>query len=121
MNRDIRTILFTCIFVSGISSFAAHATKEVKEPSTIQTQQAGPSVTGSATDKPDVSGMYGVDINRASAEELAEALNGVGLKKAQAIVRHRQESGPFKTPDQLLDVPGIGASLLERNRSRIKW
>lgn len=62
-----------------------------------------------------------VDINQASAEELAEALNGVGLKKAQSIIRYRQEFGPFKNIEQLLDVPGIGPSFIERNRIRLKW
>ncbi|WP_252149847.1 helix-hairpin-helix domain-containing protein, partial [Escherichia coli] len=36
-----------------------------------------------------------VSINNASAEELARAMNGVGLKKAQAIVSYREEYGPF--------------------------
>jgi competence protein ComEA len=46
-----------------------------------------------------------VSINNASAEELAQALNGVGLKKAQAIVSYREEYGPFKTVDDLKQVP----------------
>ncbi|MEL4015592.1 ComEA family DNA-binding protein [Dryocola clanedunensis] len=61
-----------------------------------------------------------VSINTASAEQLAQALNGVGLKKAQAIVSYREEYGPFKEADQLQEVPGIGSALVERNRGRIK-
>ncbi|HEY3983889.1 ComEA family DNA-binding protein [Cedecea sp.] len=61
-----------------------------------------------------------VSINSASAEELAQKMNGVGLKKAQAIVSYRDEFGPFKTLEQLQEVPGIGASLVERNLARIK-
>jgi competence protein ComEA len=60
-----------------------------------------------------------VSINSASAEELAKALNGVGLKKAQAIVSYREEYGPFKTVDDLKQVPGWG-SLVERNLSHLK-
>lgn len=117
MNTHIKNILFTFILASWISSFTVHAAQEPSAGSAPQTEK----VAKSATDKPEVSGAYGVDINIASAEELAEALNGVGIKKAQGIVQYRQEFGPFKSLDQLLDVPGIGASLLERNRSRIKW
>ncbi|MET6553830.1 helix-hairpin-helix domain-containing protein [Citrobacter farmeri] len=58
-----------------------------------------------------------VSINTASAEELARAMNGVGLKKAQAIVSYREEYGPFKTVEDLKQVPGMGNSLVERNLS----
>ncbi|MGI3452667.1 helix-hairpin-helix domain-containing protein, partial [Citrobacter arsenatis] len=56
-----------------------------------------------------------VSINSASAEDLARVMNGVGLKKAQAIVSYREEYGPFKTVDDLKQVPGMGSSLVERN------
>ncbi|WP_244202408.1 ComEA family DNA-binding protein [Buttiauxella warmboldiae] len=61
-----------------------------------------------------------VSINTASAEALAQAMNGVGLKKAQSIVSYREENGPFKELEQLQEVPGIGSALVERNRSHIK-
>ncbi|WP_411751235.1 ComEA family DNA-binding protein, partial [Serratia sp. (in: enterobacteria)] len=50
----------------------------------------------------------------------ASVLNGVGLKKAEAIVRYREQNGPFSEIDQLQEVPGIGPSLVERNRDRLK-
>lgn len=56
-----------------------------------------------------------VSINTASAEDLARVMNGVGLKKAQAIVSYREEYGPFKTVDDLKQVPGMGSALVERN------
>ncbi|MFV2545465.1 helix-hairpin-helix domain-containing protein, partial [Escherichia coli] len=46
---------------------------------------------------------------------LARAMNGVGLKKAQASVSYREEFGPFKTVEDLKQVPGMGKSLVERN------
>lgn len=60
-----------------------------------------------------------VSINTASAEELARVMSGVGLKKAQAIVNHREEFGPFKTLDDLRQVPGMGGALVERNLSHL--
>ena len=56
-----------------------------------------------------------VNINTADVEELA-ALPGIGPSKAQAIVEHRSEHGPFPTVDSLADVRGIGMKLLERIR-----
>jgi len=60
-----------------------------------------------------------VSINTATAEELAQALNGVGAKKAQAIVSYREEYGPFKTVEDLKQVPGMGNALVERNLERL--
>lgn len=65
---------------------------------------------------PTVASAGQVNINTASAEELAQALNGVGLPRAQAIVEYREANGPFSSVDQLVDVKGIGPKLLERNR-----
>lgn len=60
-----------------------------------------------------------VDINHASAVEIAEALNGVGAAKAEAIVAYREQHGAFKSADQLAEVRGIGLKTVEKNRDRI--
>lgn len=57
-----------------------------------------------------------VDINTATPRMLADALSGVGMHKAQAIVSHREEHGPFLSIDDLVQVSGIGARTVERNR-----
>ncbi|MFP9229169.1 helix-hairpin-helix domain-containing protein [Pectobacterium cacticida] len=61
-----------------------------------------------------------VSINSADVAELADVMNGVGLKKAEAIVSYREKNGPFTQIEQLTEVPGIGAALVERNLSRLK-
>lgn len=61
-----------------------------------------------------------VSINSASAQELAAALNGVGLKKAESIVGYREKYGPFTELEQLKEVPGMGSTLVERNLSHLK-
>lgn len=60
-----------------------------------------------------------IDLNRASAAELAATLHGVGMKKAEAIVAYREQHGPFKSVDELVKVKGIGLATVERNRSRM--
>ncbi len=61
----------------------------------------------------------GVNLNTADAEALAEALDGVGPAKAQAIVAYREANGPFKSVDELVKVKGIGLKTVERNRDRM--
>ncbi|MCK7629847.1 ComEA family DNA-binding protein [Shewanella sp. JNE10-2] len=60
-----------------------------------------------------------VNINTASVEELQE-LKGIGAAKAQAIVDYRTQNGKFNAIDDLANVSGIGAKLIEQNRHLIK-
>ena len=61
-----------------------------------------------------------VNINSADASTLARELDGIGPAKAQAIVEYRQKNGPFRTPEDLLKVQGIGERVLEQNRGNIR-
>ena len=61
-----------------------------------------------------------VDVNSADAQTIAKSLNGIGIVKAQAIVRYREKHGGFKSLDELQKVKGVGASLVERNRKDIR-
>jgi competence protein ComEA len=56
---------------------------------------------------------YKVDLNAAGENELAQVPN-VGPKTAAAIVKHREEHGPFASVDELTRVKGIGAKTLEK-------
>lgn len=60
-----------------------------------------------------------VNINTADAETMARVLNGVGLKKAEAIVQHRETHGRFDSAADLTAVKGIGESIVEKNADRI--
>ena len=60
-----------------------------------------------------------VNVNTASAEEIAEALKGVGHSKAEAIVRYREANGAFKHVDELVNVKGIGLRTVDINREFI--
>lgn len=61
-----------------------------------------------------------VNINTADTERLSAILNGVGLKRAQAIVEYRESNGPFVDAMQLREIKGIGEAILERNRDKIR-
>lgn len=59
-----------------------------------------------------------VNINTATAQQLTQ-LQGIGARKAEAIVQYRDENGPFTDIEQLQEVPGIGPTLIEHNRARL--
>jgi len=60
-----------------------------------------------------------VNVNTADAKSISEALSGVGQKKAEAIVKYREEKGLFKTVEDLANVPGIGLKTVEKNKQDI--
>ena len=60
-----------------------------------------------------------VNVNTASAEEIASGLKGVGLTKATAIVEYRQNNGTFMHIDELVNVKGIGIRTVDINRDAI--
>lgn len=61
-----------------------------------------------------------LDLNRAGPEEMT-LLPGIGPGLAGRIHAHRQENGPFRGPEDLLDVPGIGSKTLDRIRDRVAF
>ncbi|MCQ4311812.1 helix-hairpin-helix domain-containing protein [Pseudomonas stutzeri] len=60
-----------------------------------------------------------VNLNSADAETLTRELKGIGATKAKAIVEYREAHGPFSSVDELLEVKGIGAATLEKNRAKL--
>lgn len=60
-----------------------------------------------------------VNINKADAAALAEALNGVGSVTSKRIVSYREENGPFGAPEDLMNVNGIGPATFEDNKEDI--
>ena len=70
-------------------------------------QQAGSGVPSSTSkDKK-------VNLNKASLEELKQ-VKGLGGKRAQDIIDHREVNGKFKSVDELKKVSGIGAKTIEK-------
>lgn len=95
---------------------------EADPPEVVQATP-GPSVaspsgspeTSAAPDAPEAP----IDLNSADAASLDE-LPGVGPATAEAIIAHREASGPFSSVDELLDVRGIGEAKLEQLRPLVR-
>lgn len=70
-------------------------------------QQTGSGMASSTSKKKKV------NINKASLEELKQ-VKGLGGKRAQDIIDHRETNGKFKSVDELKKVSGIGAKTIEK-------
>ncbi|WP_241521211.1 ComEA family DNA-binding protein [Kineobactrum sediminis] len=101
-SRSLAAALF-CLFVGFGSGFAtANTGNEVNEVGAVVAAQ-----------------NQMININTADAATLAAGLQGVGVARAEEIIRYREAYGVFSSPDELTDVKGIGQATLDRNRAVI--
>ena len=56
-----------------------------------------------------------ININQASAPQIAAGLKGADMVTATAIVTYRDATGPFKTKDALVNVKGVDERTLSKN------
>ena len=59
-----------------------------------------------------------VNINTADAKNL-QNLKGIGTKRAQDIVKYREQNGPFKSADDLTKIKGIGSKKIAKIKDQI--
>ncbi|GGC82867.1 helix-hairpin-helix domain-containing protein [Enterococcus wangshanyuanii] len=63
-------------------------------------------------------GASKVNLNQADETEL-QTLSGIGLKKAQEIIRYREEQGGFKSIEEIKNISGFGEKTFERLKDTI--
>ena len=87
----------------------------------ILVPRRGESVAEAAAGLADAAGARAmkVDLNTATAEEL-DTLPGIGPATAEAIIRHRETHGRFRSVTDLLEVRGIGEAKLAQLRPLVK-
>ena len=100
---SILCILLSSITCSGLS-FADSPPNEVTKNEVTQKEQQQ---------------IIQVNINTATAEELAKVLTGIGISKAKKIVEYREKFGAFVSIEQLKEVSGIGQATLDKNVGKI--
>ena len=74
-------------------------------PSAEPTPQTSPEAAAPSTEGK-------IDLNTATKEELM-TLPGIGEKRAEDIIADREATGPFRIPEDLTRVSGIGEGILE--------
>ncbi|RMN19344.1 hypothetical protein ALQ63_01557 [Serratia plymuthica] len=108
------------LLTAALICLAGPSMAAVEKAAAAQPVLSAPAVKAGQGSEVAVDDEASVSINQADAEQLASVLKGVGLKKAENIVRYREQNGPFTQIEQLQEVPGIGSALFERNRARLK-
>lgn len=99
-NYNIGGVQISGLLPESTASATTTATQTPTGPSAGSAVQATAPVTGL------------ININRANLEQL-DSLPGIGPVLAQAIIDYRTEFGDFQTPEDLLNVSGIGEKKLE--------
>jgi competence ComEA-like helix-hairpin-helix protein len=61
-----------------------------------------------------------VNVNKASAQDLQSAL-GLTADEAAAIVHHREQSGNYKTWQDVAAVPGVSSDKIKQNQQRLTF
>jgi len=108
------SLLALGIFLLGISGYFL-ADRQTDAPYTVEAASSASApvrtVPEPEDEKPD-SLLEGerININTAPAADLCR-LPGIGEKRAQAIVDYREEQGPFASPEELMEVSGIGPGI----------
>ncbi len=108
-GRRLATVIMTAVAVM-ILCFAERSTKIVA-PSPLPYNPPSPLPYNPPAAVTDTARDGRVDINAAGLEELM-SLPGIGAVRAQAILDDREANGPFRYPEDLLRVKGIGEGVL---------
>jgi competence protein ComEA len=106
---------------AGDAVVSAHAAAaEPAAAAAPQPAQRAPAHTAEG-DAPPAGGpdLAPVNINRATAAELADAMANVNASVAQRIIDFRDAHGPFAAVDELVRVSGIGPATVAANRARL--
>lgn len=90
-------LFMLCLSLSTVASIS-HATGK-SQKTAVQQEQIQPDNK--------------VNLNTASAKQIASAFNGIGDKRANAIVTYRQKNGAFKSISDLSKVKGISKNLVK--------
>jgi competence protein ComEA len=102
-KRYLSSLLCAVLTATTLSISAAETTNTAPaKPAVVQVAEVGK-----------------INLNTADVSMLQRELSGIGETKAKAIVAYREAHGAFASVDELLEVKGIGESILAKNRDKL--
>ena len=105
-KSEAAIILIAAMFLAFVSGWVLRGRGQ-SGPVLVETQRSLGDVTLTLDGPTPSPEQEKVDINTATLEELM-ALPGIGEKRAADIIAEREENGPFRFPEDLTRVSGIG-------------
>lgn len=96
------------IYEQDESTLLSNQTSQTDTSIYIETQYAQTTNVNSSSASEYVN--YPVNINTATVQELC-TINGIGEKRAEAIVQYRQQIGGYTSVEQIKNIQGIGDSI----------
>lgn len=123
-RREQRVLVFLIVVIGAGLTYQHYQGNWRREALVLHRGEpaAGPSGAGPRRPSPPTPGPAAasgrLDINTAGAQEL-ETLPGIGPVRAAAIVRSRQDQGPFRSVDDLKRISGIGEKTVEGLRAYV--
>jgi competence protein ComEA len=109
--RQSAIVVLLLSLLTGVSVAATAADKVIAQTPSSASTQSEPATAAVPVNQ--------VNLNTADESTLERELIGVGAVKAKAIVEYRSANGPFTSVDELLEVKGIGAATLDKNRAKL--
>lgn len=100
-------------YVPKVGETPPRASREGPQSGPSDDSSAGLPGSGTGT-----SGQGLVNLNAATKEELV-TLPGIGQVRAQSIVDHREQHGPFPNTEAITDVHGIGQGIYQQVRELV--
>ncbi|MDP1603907.1 MAG: helix-hairpin-helix domain-containing protein [Legionella sp.] len=64
--------------------------------------------------------VHQINLNTADAKMLSKSMKGIGIKRAQAIVKYRETHGAFKSINDLSQVPGLGKNFVATHLNELQ-
>jgi len=100
---------------------AVNLALKVRDEDKVTIPRQGETVTGASSPSSVITSSGGgsvIDLNTADATALT-SLPGIGEVRAQTIIAHREQNGPFTRIEDLLKIAGIGSATLEAIRDLV--
>ncbi len=120
-KADLNTIPLARVMVDGETIYVPAIGENVQE-NPPRSAMSTPKTTPATANTPAGSSGGGggkVNLNTADSAQLDQALPGIGPALAQRIVDYRTQNGPFRSPDEIKKVSGIGDKKYEQLKDLI--
>ena len=111
-KREGAILLTASLFVAFTAGWFLHSASAA-QPIRVETERTLTAAVAVPPSAPSESGRESIDLNTATAEQL-QTLPGIGEKRAADIIADREQNGPYRYPEDITRVKGIGEATMKK-------